>query len=51
MKRFRKIAALVTPALLVAGCFIASANVNAAESDDHPKITALLETPRRRPSN
>ena len=43
MKRYRRIAALVTPALLVAGCFIASTNVKAAEPGDSPKITALLE--------
>jgi hypothetical protein len=42
MKGYRWIAGLVTPALLVAGCFIASTNVKAAESDDSPKITALL---------
>jgi len=42
MKKYRGITSLVTPALLVAGCFIASTSVKAAESDDHPKITALL---------
>lgn len=43
MKRYRAMAGLVTPALLVAGCFIASTNVKAAEPGDSPKITALLE--------
>ena len=42
MKSYKRIAGLVTPALLVAGCFIASTNVKAAESEDSPKITALL---------
>jgi ABC-type Na+ efflux pump permease subunit len=42
MKGYGRMAGLVTPALLMAGCFIASTNVKAAESEDHPKITALL---------
>jgi hypothetical protein len=42
MKGYRRIAGLVTPALLLAGCFIAATNVKAAETGDSPKITALL---------
>src|SRR5579871_6324295 len=42
MKSYRGMAGFVIPALLVAGCFIASTNVRAAEPEDSPKITALL---------
>lgn len=42
MKMNRRMAGFVTPALLVAGCFIASTSARAADSEDSPKITALL---------
>jgi hypothetical protein len=42
MKRYRGMVGLITPALLVAGCFIASTSVKAAEAGNSPKITALL---------